>query len=990
MFEDLMVNLLANALWALAGGAYGRLTDSIHQRSLVEIAAHDKELSEAIEAAVSQVADLASDAEMGILLQSPAVASLLRQLYALEMSDEQTGAREQLRRVLERTLARHLNKRIPDVRLKANRLFDALELAVKLALRAAIDKGVLAAHELASIERHRRILDELASIESALGLLNPSGTLSFDDISEFESTYRKQVAGRHADMLPPDLDRARRVPLDDLYVPHRFTYEDSDSKHEEHANQLDGPQLLGQLHRAVVLGNPGGGKSTLSQKIVLDLARQQGSHVCGREVTPVLVVLRDYGAEKKARPCSVLEYISRTSESLYQVSPPRRALEYLLSVGRLLVVFDGLDELLDNNYRREITGDVESFASLYPSTPILVTSREVGYEQAPLDDSFQVFRISPFEDDQVTTYAQKWFRLEEDLTPDQRSARAGSFVGESSTVEDLRSNPLMLALMCQIYRGENYIPRNRPDVYEKCAIMLFDRWDRSRGIESQLPFEAHINAAIRHLAYWIFADEALQGGVREEQLVRETAAYLLKHRYETLEEAEHAAHAFVEFCRGRAWVLTDTGTTAAGENLYQFTHRTFLEYFAAAHLVRINHSPASLLRRLRPRIARREWDMVAQLAFQIMDKTVEGASAALLTDLMRQSKQYRQTSRRLGTASFASRCLQFLVPPPAVIRQIVSMALDSALHPVHDTTRSGWLTGRLSSWGPLAELLPAAAENRPLVTGTLREGLTAAVRESRAGSRLIPLDIAANLHIPTFVHEFAYIRGEPSDYWEQVSAELVRDLLDDYRQEAEVSASACCLALAHGVISVDDAVRLHGIAMPFLEYRHAAFDRLARLSWASVMAGQMRSIRDPASHNAEIFGRLASCLDEYDPPWIPKTNQSPAAELNVGSSMFLLQAETRDFPQTSDPAVAYSLWSTLAMGLEVDVKRVSRREVMLDRILAPVRKDKGAPSFMPLLLARYSDDASSAGHEQLAESFGSEARALLALGWSRGEIDLLE
>ena len=42
-----------------------------------------------------------------------------------------------------------------------------------------------------------------------------------------------------------------------------------------------------------------------------------------------------------------------------------------------------------------------------------------------------------------------------------------------------------------------------------------------------------------------------------------------------------AAREFVEFCRGRMWVFTDAGTTVSGQRLYGFTHRTFLEYFAA-------------------------------------------------------------------------------------------------------------------------------------------------------------------------------------------------------------------------------------------------------------------------------------------------------------------------------------------------------------------------------------------------------------------------
>jgi hypothetical protein len=133
----------------------------------------------------------------------------------------------------------------------------------------------------------------------------------------------------------------------------------------------------------------------------------------------------------------------------------------------------------------------------------------------------------------------------------------------------------MLALMCNIYRGESYIPTNRPDVYEKCAVMLFERWDKGRGIRVTLPIEAHIRPAMMHLAHWIYADEALQSGVTEQRLVAKTTDYLCPKRFEDRDEAEGAAKQFIEFCRGRAWVFTDTGTTKEGDRLYQFTHRTF-------------------------------------------------------------------------------------------------------------------------------------------------------------------------------------------------------------------------------------------------------------------------------------------------------------------------------------------------------------------------------------------------------------------------------
>ena len=376
--------------------------------------------------------------------------------------------------------------------------------------------------------------------------------------------------------------------------------------------------------------------------------------------------------QKKAKSCSILQHIEETASSRYQIQPINGAFEYLLLNGRALVIFDGLDELLDTSYRQEISNDIESFCSLYPSVPVLVTSRSVGYEQAPLDEKrFEAFNITEFNDKQIEEYTTKWFALESEYTVEQKKQKVMSFLDESAIVRDLRSNPLMLALMCNIYRGENYIPKNRPEVYEKCATMLFERWDTSRGIRVPLPFEAHIRPAMMYLAYWIYGNDTLQGGVTEHQLVEEASKYLLTRRFEDPDEAKSAAKQFIEFCKGRAWVFTDTGTTKDGERLYQFTHRTFLEYFTAYHLFRVHSTPRDLGKILIPRIIKREWDSVAQLSLQILNKNVEGAGDEILKSVLNEAETFKQGSdSKWNLLSFASRCLEFIVPSPKILRNI--------------------------------------------------------------------------------------------------------------------------------------------------------------------------------------------------------------------------------------------------------------------------------------------------------------------------------
>ena len=282
--------------------------------------------------------------------------------------------------------------------------------------------------------------------------------------------------------------------------------------------------------------------------------------------------------------------------------------------------------------------DIESFANFYPSVSILVTSREVGYKEAPLNEEiFNSFSLGSFNDEQVKEYTEKWFTVTIEETENKRTKKVEAFLNESKGVPDLQKNPLMLGLMCNIYRGEGYIPRNRPDVYEKCADMLFERWDKRRDIKLPIPIQkiqTKIKPTIMYLANWIYREQSLQGGVIEQKLITKASEYLLKRRFEDPDDAEQAAGEFVRFCRGRAWVFTDVGTNRDGDNLYKFTHRTFLEYFTACSLVRNSKSVEELFNILLPKIANQEWDMVCQLAFKIQDKKTEDAGDELLDSLV--------------------------------------------------------------------------------------------------------------------------------------------------------------------------------------------------------------------------------------------------------------------------------------------------------------------------------------------------------------------
>ncbi|MCP4669558.1 MAG: NACHT domain-containing protein, partial [Deltaproteobacteria bacterium] len=746
--ESIVCGVIANGLTALLafmGRKTGELLTGKELRKKLKL--DETALKPILEKAVTKVADTVDlkgpgkMEEVSLFLHSPEVETMVRQIFSFRLSmknEKKDNSLELIRKEFLTHFALFMGMEEEALAASADFFMDALLKGADEALSLAIDMGILSAHEAKSALRHQVIVDELDSIKKNLDFLCAKTCPSVKAILEFEEKYREQVEVRHGQISPPSFQGISKRPIDELYVCPSFFKPPTGQ--ENKGKTLKYKDFISTSYRTVILGNPGGGKSTFTQKLSHDLAVRYSKRLFGgRLVTPVLVILRDYGASKAKKECSILQFIESKSNSSYQLTPPKGAFEYLFLNGRAVVIFDGLDELLDTSYRREISGDIEAFCNLYPSVPVLVTSREVGYEQAPLDvKRFETYRLATFDNEQVKEYVQKWFSLVPDLGKEEQRQKAESFMDESESVSDLRDNPLLLALMCNIYRGETYIPRNRAEVYEKCALMLFDRWDKHRGIRKQLPFEAHIRPVLNYLAHWIYCDKKLQNGVTDKMLVGKTSEYLCKELFDDKYEARQAAGEFIEFCRGRAWVFTDTGTTGDGESLFQFAHRTFLEYFTAEFLAKKYASPGKLKRILFPRIAKREWDIVAQLAFQVINNNIDGAGNELLRFIMKEVKK-NEDGEKWNYLLFAARTLGFLVPSPEVIRELSTEILESCLRAGLKNLSNPKENDRVLA--PLRALLVSSGENWLRIAKTVEMVLVKKINGKNDGEAMIALEI---------------------------------------------------------------------------------------------------------------------------------------------------------------------------------------------------------------------------------------------------------
>jgi predicted kinase len=679
----------------------------------------DEAVEEALESLKPILTQVPEDERerVATFLASAEVRTLVGQLYRTRLAEPGQSVLELRQGFV--TIWGALNAEFTTA-ISAYELFDGLLTGCEHVLAAAIGSGVLSAHEAMSAARHADITSRLEVLNRQLRTLRNASQPSLTAINRFEHELRKAVGYAHRLLAPPTVVKGvREVPMDSLYVAPSFFL-----PQEDETVRLE--QLTPQIHRLVVLGNPGAGKSTFARKLCLDLANQS-IHLAGvTQPVALFVELRRYMGAGEPQPVSIRDYLTAQAKASYSLDVPDQALEYLLRAGRIAVIFDGLDELPVISRRRDIRQAIETFAKAYPFVAIVVTSRLVGYEHAALDEqSFSVVRLTDFDEQQVTEYAQRWFAIDRSGSAQEASPTVLAFLAESQTVPDLRANPLMLGLMCVLYRGQGYIPRNRPEVYDQCATLLFDTWDRHRGIDTLRPFEDLLRPAMRQLAFWIYTTPALQQGVTFDAAVRKTTEFLIDQRYSNRLHAENAARSFIDFCRGRAWVFSDFGTDDSDRDLFQFTHRTFLEFFATEQLLDRCETTTELIKRLHPKVLNGEWEVVAQLATHMQQRRHLNSADRILTTLL--DKQLSGI-RRQRAITFAVRTLNGLALRPETVQRITDMCLSllaSRYLAMSNSKAKKEQEAHLPEWrmvlDMLADLLRCDMENRQIVLGCWRQ-----------------------------------------------------------------------------------------------------------------------------------------------------------------------------------------------------------------------------------------------------------------------------
>lgn len=566
-------------------------------------------------------------------------------------------------------------------------LFDALHVACSERVDAVQDKNLLDILRAQHTELVEQIEQLCASLCSA-----KQSKLTFDEFKDARLKVARAIEAANRYTNVETLQGTKKFKLKSLAIPGRLSKltpaEISSAKMGVIGETQSFLPFRRDFDRAVILGDPGGGKSTLTQLLCVDLSsiivledsNPERKDFDPRDLkTPLKLVLRSYESKVEQNPSYTFFEFLKDDIKVALDNNEYLAEQFvlsLLSTGEAVIIFDGLDEILDLGSRRNIVSLIEQFSEIYAACPILVTSRLVGYRDAPLCDDFAAYGLARFNDEEIVKYCSNAIKAISGEKQKQAELKSQQFLKQTSKIGgDLRENPLMLGLMVQIfvYRGD--VPSNRPEVYKECATLMFEKWDGRRDIvPKDVPQnDMELLDVFGYVASRTFGDAHNEEGVAKDWLIDELRTHFLDW-YIDKASANRAAKSLVEFLTGRAWVMSEVGS-----GVFKFTHRTFLEYFYARHLISESLSISDLISRsIAPHIRRNERVVISHLALHMATFRDGGKSKQAIDEIGRiLDKDLKiNPDEELPILEFSASSLEYLVIPEKNYLDITTVLME--------------------------------------------------------------------------------------------------------------------------------------------------------------------------------------------------------------------------------------------------------------------------------------------------------------------------
>lgn len=346
----------------------------------------------------------------------------------------------------------------------------------------------------------------------------------------------------------------REVPvnLKSFYIRTDLTLGSNIIKESQFINEIKKNQ------RIVITGTAGSGKSTFCKSIFIDLVERP------EEIFPIFIELRHLNSQNGQK---LYDYILNV---LIELEPnfSKQQLEYSLELGKILLIFDGFDEI-NHEKRESYEKEIIDFANRYQNIMILVSSRPdnrfLGWEE------FYQYKILPLDKEKSKSLIAK---LEYDrFIKTQFLQELDEILYEKH--KSFAQNPLLLTMMLLTYEQIAEIPNKIHLFYEQAFLTLFNKHDSMKSLYKRKSFSnLPLDDFKKFLSAFCIVSYSDRAYFFEDCKIEEYIAKALQ-----ISGIKSVPEHILNDLLDSVCIMQRDGLG------YTFTHRSFQEYFTALFLV---------------------------------------------------------------------------------------------------------------------------------------------------------------------------------------------------------------------------------------------------------------------------------------------------------------------------------------------------------------------------------------------------------------------
>ena len=328
--------------------------------------------------------------------------------------------------------------------------------------------------------------------------------------------------------------------------------------------EIDIENILYNEKQYIILSEPGGGKTSAIKSLCYYVTEYRCDKI------PIVLNLKDYNVNFQNIREGILNILSQ-----YNYKLDIDGINNLINSGRLIIFFDGLDEVKQDSYHKCIS-ELKDLLIYNQNSKYIITCRSNRYNKE-FESMMIELELEELNEIDIRRYL---FRNSDNIYRQSLDQRVIKIV----------KNPLLLNIFYNIIESKSgYIPKSRVDLYDEFVQTLIYKWNKKESKHQQINISMKMELLniFTYIAYKTFKmnDFGLD-------FLCESVYNICKNESKSEELLDCILNlGILEFANDTVW----------------FKHKTYKEYFVSRYIMKLMSDKYSFIEKI---INDKDWNEV--------------------------------------------------------------------------------------------------------------------------------------------------------------------------------------------------------------------------------------------------------------------------------------------------------------------------------------------------------------------------------------------